>query len=76
MPTMTVNGVLIYVAAINFIGFIPASGVFAFAWMVALGFKASEGALKVVLRQAVVGTLIGVGLIYFIFVYLIGVPLG
>ena len=75
VPVLFVGSLLAYVPAIRLIGFIPASGLFAFVWMAALGFKNSDGGSKVPLLQAAAGTLIGVGLIYFIFVYLIGVPL-
>lgn len=76
VPALFVATLLAYVTAIGFIGFIPASGVFAFSWMVALGFKSGEGAPGALVPLAGAGTLIGVGLIYFVFVYLIGVPLG
>ena len=75
IPTLLVATLLIYFPAIKIVGFIPASAVFAFGWMVTIGFKNYEGRAKALLLQAAAGTIIGVGLIYFVFVRLIGVPL-
>jgi len=41
-----------------------------------LGYRSGEGAPGALLPLAGAGTLIGIGLIYFVFVYLIGVPIG
>ena len=74
-PVLFIASLLAYVIAIEFIGFIPSSSVFAFVWIAALGFKIGEGAPRTLFFMAIAGTLIGVGLIYFVFIYLIGVPL-
>lgn len=76
MPALFVASLLIYVPAIELAGFIPASGTFALLWMVALGLKRRRGASTATLAVAGAGALIGVGLIYFVFVVLIGVPVG
>ena len=76
LPVFFVTSLLVYVPAIEIVGFIPSSGVFAFAWMVVLGFKSGGGAPRALLPLAAAGALVGVGLIYFVFVYLIGVPIG
>lgn len=75
IPAILVVTLLIYFPMIKMVGFIPASTFFTFGWMVSLGFKCCKGGVKVLLLQSIVGTLIGVGLIYFVFVRLIGVPL-
>lgn len=76
MPALFLASLLILIPAIDTLGFIPASGGFAFAWMVVLGHRSGEGAPGALLPLAAAGAVIGVGLIYFVFVYLIGVPLG
>ena len=75
-PMLFVGSLLVLVPAIEFIGFLPSSGIFAFLWMVVLGYRSGEGAPGAQLPLAGAGTLIGIGLIYFVFVYLIGVPIG
>ena len=57
-------------------GFIFASIIFALSWMWLLGLKSRSETAVSGLFLAGLGTLIGVGLIYFVFVYLIGVPIG
>ena len=74
-PIIFIASLLAYVIAIEFIGFIPSSGVFAFVWIASLGFRIGEGTPKALFFMAITGTLGGVGLIYFVFIYLIGVPL-
>ena len=76
VPALFLASLLVLVPAIDALGFIPASGVFAFAWMVVLGHRSGGGAVRTLLPLAAAGSLIGVGLIYFVFVYLIGVPVG
>ena len=76
VPALFLVSLLVLVPAIDTLGFIPASGVFAFAWMVVLGHRSGGGAARTLLPLAAAGSLIGVGLIYFVFVYLIGVPVG
>ena len=72
-PAIFVLTLLIYVSAISFAGFAAASAVFCFAWIGALGASAIGG--RGPWLQALVGAAIGVTLIYFVFVYLIRVPL-
>ena len=76
LPALFVASLLIYVPAIELAGFIPASGAFALLWMAALGLQRTAGARTGALATAGAGALIGVGLIYFVFVVLIGVPVG
>ncbi len=76
VPVLFLASLLVLVTAIDVLGFIMASGGFAFAWMVVLGYRSGEGAAQALLPLAGAGALIGVGLIYFVFVYLIGVPIG
>ena len=76
VPALFLASLLVLVPAIDALGFIPASGLFAFAWMVVLGHRSGVGVARTLLPLAAAGSLIGVGLIYFVFVYLIGVPVG
>lgn len=76
VPAIFVVSLAIYVPAIDLIGYVPASAVFALAWMTVLGYRSREVGRASPLLQAGAGTVIGVGLIYFIFVHLIGVPVG
>lgn len=75
-PMLFVGSLLVCVPAIGLIGFLPSSGIFAFVWMLVLGYRSGEEAPGALLPLAGAGTLIGIGLIYFVFVYLIGVPIG
>ncbi len=76
VPAIFILSLALYVPSIELIGYVPASGLFALAWMTFLGLRSREGAPVSPLLQAGVGTVIGVGLIYLIFVQLIGVPVG
>ena len=72
-PAIFVLTLLIYVSAIRVAGFALASAIFGFAWIGALGASAIGG--RGPWLQALVGTAVGVVLIYVVFVYLIRVPL-
>ena len=74
VPAIFIGSLAIYVPAIELIGYLPASAVLSAAWMAFLGYRSGEGGSKSPLILAGAGTFIGVGLIYFIFAYLIGVP--
>lgn len=76
VPAIFVASIAIYVPAIGAVGYLPASASFALAWMTFLGIRNRDGGSATPLIQAGTGTVIGVGLIYLIFVYLIGVPVG
>jgi len=76
VPAIFIGSLAIYVPAIDSIGYLPASAILSASWMTFLGYRSREGESASVLFQAGAGTLIGVGLIYFIFAYLIGVPVG
>lgn len=74
-PALLVLTLLGYVPLVRAVGFVPASAGFAVAWMLALAAPAlrREGARAIV--PILAGTAAGVGLIYFVFIYWIGVPL-
>ena len=74
-PTIFVASLLAYVSAIELIGFTISSFVLAVAWMLALGWENADRDPKKWLLQAIGGSIAGVGLIYLVFVQLIGVPL-
>lgn len=74
-PALLVGSLLLYVPVIFRIGFVSASAVFAFGWMLGLGLQGRRRAPTALWLQAILGTAIGVGLIYVVFVRLIGVPL-
>ncbi len=76
VPAVFVASLAIYVPAIGVLGYVPASALLAAAWMTFLGYRSREDGPTSPLLQAGVGTAIGVGLIYLIFVHLIGVPVG
>ncbi len=76
VPAIFLISLAIYVPAIELIGYVPASAILAFAWMSFLGLRSRESGSVPSLLQAGAGTVIGVGLIYLIFVHLIGVPVG
>ena len=76
VPAIFVASLLLYVPAIGLIGYVPASALLAFAWMAVLGLRSGASGSVVPLLQAGAGTGVGVGLIYLIFVHLIGVPVG
>lgn len=76
VPAIFIASLAVYVPVIGLIGYVPASALLAFAWMAFLGYRTREGGPFTPLLQAGAGTVIGVGLIYLIFVHLIGVPVG
>ena len=76
VPAVFIASLLAYVPAIDLIGYVFASAILALVWMAFLGLRARDGGPVPALLQAGVGTVTGVGLIYLIFVYLIGVPVG
>ena len=76
VPALFIGSLAIYVPAIGLIGYLPASAIFSAAWMAFLGYRSTEDGSASSLLQAGAGTLVGVGFIYFIFAYLIGVPVG
>ena len=76
VPAVFIVSLAIYVPAIDVLGYVPASAILAAVWMTVLGYRNREHAPLSPLLQAGAGTVIGVGLIYLIFVQLIGVPVG
>lgn len=74
-PALLVGSLLLYLPAIFRIGFVTASAVFALGWMLGLGLQGRRQASIALGLQTILGTVIGVGLIYFVFIRLIGVPL-
>lgn len=76
VPAIFLGSLAAYVQVIDLIGYVPASAILAFVWMAFLGLRSRESGPIPSLIQAGAGTVIGVGLIYLIFVYLIGVPVG
>lgn len=74
-PVLLAASILVYVAAIFQIGFLAASGAFSLIWMVVLGLKDERRGGVFFWVQTGAGAIIGVALIYFVFVRLIGVPL-
>ena len=76
VPGVFIVSLAIYVPAIGVLGYVPSSAILAATWMTVLGYRHPENAPLSPLLQAGTGTVIGVGLIYLIFVHLIGVPVG
>ena len=76
LPTLFVISLIFYIGLMEIFGFIFASIIFALSWMWLLGLKSRSETAVSGLFLAGLGTLIGGGLIYFVFVYLIGVPIG
>ena len=74
VPTLFVASLLVYVPAIDAIGYLPASGLLAFCWIAALGLRHRDGTTRSIALTAAAATLVGVGAIYLVFVVLIGVP--
>jgi len=75
MPLLLVVSLLGYIPLIHAIGFIAANAVFASAWMMFLGAGELRRDPRRGLIQIALGTLIGIGLIYYVFIYWISVPL-
>lgn len=76
LPACFVISLIVYISLIDVIGFIPMSTIFSLAWMFILGSKNRDETPATLLPLVAMGTFIGVGLIYFVFLYLIGVPIG
>lgn len=75
MPLLLVGSLLGYVPLIRWIGFSAANALFASGWMVILSAADLRREPLRALLPIFLGTVIGVGLIYFVFIYWIGVPL-
>ena len=76
LPAFFVISLIVYISLIDVIGFIPTSTIFSLTWMLILGAKNRNETPATLLPPVAIGTSIGVGLIYFVFLYLIGVPIG
>ena len=76
LPGLFVISLIVYITLIDVVGFIPMSIIFSLAWMTILGVKSGNETYSTLLPLVAMGTFIGVGLIYFVFLYLIGVPIG
>ena len=76
LPAFFVISLIVYISLIDVIGFIPMSTIFSLTWMFILGAKNRDETPATLLPLVAMGTFIGVGLIYFVFLYLIGVPIG
>ena len=75
MPLLLSLSLVGYIPLIHRVGFLPANTVFAAGWMMLLSLdELRRNPMKGVVQIAL-GTLIGVGLIYYVFIYWIGVPL-
>jgi hypothetical protein len=73
-PALFVVSLIVYVVAIDAIGYLISSVIVAFAWMTVLGLRDRDGPTTAVVTKAALATAIGIGAIYVVFVYLIGVP--
>ena len=76
MPGLFAISLIVYITLIDVVGFIPMSAIFSITWMYILGVKSGNRTYSSLLPLVAIGTFIGVGLIYFVFLYLIGVPIG
>lgn len=75
MPLLLVATLAGYVPLVRAVGFLPANICFAFAWMVLLTGRRVYAHPKRVFSVIAAGALIGVGLVYALFIRWIGVPL-
>jgi len=75
MPLLLVGSLLGYVPLIRWIGFLAANALFASAWMIILSAADLRREPVRALLPILLGTAIGVGMIHFVFIYWIGVPL-
>lgn len=75
MPLLLAVSLIAYIPVIRVVGFVAGNTLFAAAWMALLGRSELRADLRTGLVQIALGTLIGVGLIYYVFIYWIGVPL-
>lgn len=75
MPLLLAGSLIAYIPFIGTVGFLVGNIVFAAAWMLIFGRAELRRDLGRELAYIALGTLIGVGLMYFVFIYWIGVPL-
>lgn len=75
MPLLLVGSLLGYVPLIRWLGFPLANVLYAAVWMIILSTADLRRDPVRALLPILLGTVIGVGLIYFVFIYWIGVPL-
>ena len=75
MPLLLAASLLAYIPLVHTIGFIAATIAFAAGWMTLVGRTELRANPRRELLLIALGTLIGVGLIYFVFIYWISVPL-
>lgn len=73
-PALFVVSLVVYVVAIDAIGYLISSAIVAFAWMTILGLRSRDEPTTAVVTKAALATAIGIGAIYIVFVYMIGVP--
>jgi len=73
-PMLFVASLVVYVLAMTAIGYLLASGLLAFLWIVFLGLRHRDEPTRAVVLTAALATVVGVGAVYVIFVHLIGVP--
>ena len=74
-PALFVVSLVVYVVAIDAIGYLISSAIVAFAWMTFLGLRNRDEPTTAVVTKAALATAIGIGAIYVVFVHLIGVPI-
>ena len=75
VPMSLILVLLVFPLVIQWIGFIPAGTFFALGWMSYLGIRDGQAITSSFWVKNMLGTAFGVGLIYFVFIFLIGVPL-
>ena len=75
MPLLLATSLVAYIPIIHVLGFIAGNALFAAAWMLLLGIGEVRSDPRRGLMNIALGVLIGVGLIYYVFIYWIGVPL-
>jgi hypothetical protein len=75
VPLLLIASLLAFVPAVRQVGFLPASLAFAIGWMAFLDGKQLRSDPRRSASAIALGTLIGVGLIYLLFIRWIGVPL-
>lgn len=73
-PALFVVSLVVYVVAIDSIGYLISSAIVAFSWITILGLRNRDEPTRTVVTKAALATAIGIGAIYVVFVYLIGVP--
>jgi hypothetical protein len=73
-PALFIVSLIVYVVAIDAIGYLISSALLAFAWMTIVGLRNRDKPTSAVAVRAALATAIGIGAIYVVFVYLIGVP--